>query len=259
MDTQPSRQAVNTQQIQFPNGNRALAVTTSPGTRAIDLVHALGISQPKALILIAGGTPKISEHNQPGLIQLFTNGIAHVAASFDAVIIDGGTQSGVMALMGQGVAQQQRKPTLLGISPAGMVTYPGKPADKSSGDEVPLEPNHTHFVLVKTDEWGGETETMYELAKVLSAGCPSLAVLVNGGPIAKNEVLLNVRQGRPVIVIEGSGRLADEIAGILHEQPPSISDPELSEITTNGDLHLFPLTGSAQELEQLTQRLLSGQ
>ncbi len=68
-----------------------------------------------------------------------------------------------------------------------------------------------------------------------------------------------MRQGRPVIVIEGSGRLADEIAGILREQPPSITDPELSEITTSGDLHLFPLAGSAQELEQLTQRLLSGQ
>lgn len=259
MDTQPSHQAVNTQQIQFPNGSRALAVTSSPGTRAIDLVQALGITRPKTLILIAGGAAKMSEPDQHSLIQLFTYGIAHVAASLDAVIIDGGTQSGVMAFMGQGVAQQQRKPTLLGISPAGMVTYPGKPADKSSGDEVPLEPNHTHFVLVETVEWGGETETMYELAKILSAGCSSLAVLVNGGPIAENEVLLNVRQGRPVIVIEGSGRLADEIAGILHEQPPSITDPELSEITTSGDLHLFPLAGSAQELEQLIQRLLSGQ
>ncbi len=61
MDTQPSHQAVNTQQIQFPNGNRALAVTSSPGTRAIDLVQALGITRPKALILIAGGAAKMSE------------------------------------------------------------------------------------------------------------------------------------------------------------------------------------------------------
>ena len=259
MDTQPSHQAVNAQQIQFPNGNRALAVIPSPVTRAIDVVHALGITQPKAVILIAGGAAKMSELSQPALIQLFTYGIAHVAASLDAAIIDGGTQSGVMALMGQGVAQQQHKLTLLGISPAGLVTYPGKTADKSSGDEAPLDPNHTHFVLVETVEWGGETETMYQVAKVLSAGCPSLAVLVNGGSIAKNEVLLNVRQGRPVIVIEGSGRLADEIAGILHEKLPSITDPELSEIITNGDLHLFPLSGSAQELERLTQRLLSGQ
>ncbi len=250
---------MNTQQIQFPNGNQALAVTSSPGTRAIDLVRALGIPQPRAVILIAGGAAKMSEHDQPGLIQLFTYGIAHLAASLDALIIDGGTQSGVMALMGQGVAQQQRKSTLLGVSPAGAVTYPGKPAGKTRGDEVPLDPNHSHFVLVETDQWGGETETMYELAAVLSQGRPSLAVLVNGGPIAKNEVLLNVRQGRPVIVIEGSGRLADEIAGILHEKPTSIPDPALSEITTNGDLHVFPLTGSAQELERLTQRLLSGQ
>lgn len=244
------------QEIQFPNGNRAQAVIPPVGTRATDLVQTLGIPQPKAVILIAGGAGRMDEQIHPNLIQLFTHGIAHVAASLGALVIDGGTQAGVMALMGQGMAEQQRRPTLLGVSPAGSVTYPGKSTDKTSSEEVPLDPNHSHFVLVETDEWGGETETMYELAKVFSQGCPSVAVLINGGAIAKNEVLHNVRQRRPIIVIEGSGRLADEIAWILHERPSSLSDPKLAEITTYGDLYLFPLTGSAKELEQLTQRLL---
>jgi len=175
------------------------------------------------------------------------------------LIIDGGTQAGVMAIMGQAVAEQQRRSTLLGVAPAGSVTYPGKSTKMSGNEAAPLDPNHSHFVLVETDEWGGETETMYELAKTLSAGRPSVAVLINGGPIAKREVLYNVRQRRSIIVIESSGRLADEIARLWQEKESSISDPQLAEIILHGDIHMFPLSGSAMELVQLTQRLLDRQ
>jgi hypothetical protein len=82
-------------------------------------------------------------------------------------------------------------------------------------------------------------------------------VLINGGSIAKSEVLHNVRQRRPIMVIEESGRLADEIARLWQEKPSSISDPQLTEIILHGEIHVFPLTGSATELVQLTQRLLA--
>ena len=103
---------------------------------------------------------------------------------------------------------------------------------------------------------------MYALADVLSQSCPSVAILVNGGSITKNEVLYNVRQRRPIVVVEGSGRLADKIAkawrkragGAAQGTPPT--DAQLAEIIAHGDLHLFPLTGSLQQLEQLLDRLL---
>ena len=259
MDTQPAHQAINRQEIHFPQGNRALAVISPSGTHISDIVQALGIPQPKAVIMIAGGASKMGEHVRPDLSQLFTDGIAQVAASNEALIVDGGTQTGVMALIGLGVSKQPQRPILLGISPAENVTYPGKSMHRSGSAEVPLDPNHSHFVLVESNEWGGETATMYELAKAFSQGCPSVAILINGGAITKNEVLYNVRQGRPIIIIEGSGRLADEVARILHEKSSFDSDSDLTEIITLGKLYLFPPTGSTLELEQLTQRLLDEQ
>jgi len=257
MDTLPPHQPFNKEVIRFSNGNQAQAVMPPINASATDLVHALGLPQPKALMMIAGGASNLDEHTSTELAPLFRDGIAAVAASLDALIIDGGTQAGVMALMGLGVAQQQHKATLLGVAPAGSITYPGKPPGKTSNHKVPLDPNHSHFVLVQTDEWGGETETMYALAHVLSQGCPSLAMVIDGGSISKSEVLHNVRQKRPIIIIEGSRRFADEIATMVHEKPPSLSDPVLAEIVADGDLYLFPLTRSTAELEQLARRLLN--
>lgn len=98
---------------------------------------------------------------------------------------------------------------------------------------------------------------MYALGQFLAAGRPSVAVLVNGGGIARNEVLYNVRQRRPIIVIEGSGRLADDIARLWREKSAFPSDDAaLAEIVKDGDLHLFPLTGTPEQLQQLLFDLL---
>jgi SLOG in TRPM, prokaryote len=259
MDTQPTTEAIIIQEISFPNGNRALAVIPSHSSPATDLVRALGIPKPRSLIMIAGGAAQMDEREHANLIRLFSDGIAHIAATRNALVIDGGTQSGVMELMGQGVAQQPQRPPLLGISPAENIIYPGKTVHPHTAEQIPLDPNHSHFVLVDSNEWGGETETMYELAKVYSQSCPSVAILVNGGAIAKNEVLYNVRQNRPIIVIEGSGRLADDIVEVLRSMSTLDSDLDLREIMKKGKLHVFPITGSTEEFEQFIQRLLDEQ
>ncbi len=257
MDTRPASQAMQKREIHFPNGNRAQAIFLPAGAHVTgDLLLTLGIQQPNAVIIITGGASEMDKQAYPDLARLFTHGIAQVAASTKALIIDGGTQVGVMAIMGQAVAGQRRRSTLLGVAPAWSVTYPGKATGMDDNKGVPLDPDHSHFVLVETAEWGSETETMYELAQALSRDCPSLAVLINGGSIAKNEVLYNVRQQRPIIVIEGAGRLADEIARLWREKPSSIPDPQLAEVILHGNVHVFPLTGPATELVQLTKRLL---
>ncbi len=249
---------MNKREIHFPNGNLAQAILPPAGTRATDLLDTLNIRPPNAVIIIAGGAFKMDEQVHPDLVRLFTRGIAQVAASARALIIDGGTHAGVMTIIGQAVAEQQRRTTLLGVAPAGSVTYPGQSTGIRGNEAVPLDPNHSYFVLVETGEWGGETETMYELAKALSAGRPSVAILINGGSIAKSEALHNVRQRRPIIVMEGSGRLADEIARLWQEKPSSIPDPQLAEIILHGNIHVFPLAGSTMELVQLAKRLLNG-
>jgi hypothetical protein len=58
---------------------------------------------------------------------------------------------------------------------------------------------------------------MFAFAAVLAARVPAVAVLANGGMISKKEVLSAVRHGITTVVIEGSGRLADQIARALHK------------------------------------------
>src|SRR5204862_2521449 len=111
-----------------------------------------------------------------------------------------------------------------------------------------LDPNHSHFVLVDGNEWGSETETLFELAAAFNV--PVLAILVNGGAIAKEELLQSVRRSWPVIVIEGSGRLADEVAA-WKKQPSQIEDPVLAEIVEAGDLRTFSITGALEDFERM--------
>lgn len=68
---------------------------------------------------------------------------------------------------------------------AGITHLPGA---AGSSDTVPLEAHHTDFVLVPSSEWGGETTTMFSLARVLRTRIPAIAVLANGGQISKKEV-----------------------------------------------------------------------
>jgi hypothetical protein len=238
---------IQPQEIVFPNNNVAKLVAASRGTPMVSLIEPLGISPPKNLILLIGGADKLDEKLTSRLTQLFSRGIARAAADAEALIIDGGTQAGVMQIMGQSIVDRGRKSSLLGVAAAGKVTYPGGPSVPSN-DSAPLDPNHSHFVLVDGKEWGSETETLFELAAAFNV--PVLAILVNGGAIAKDELLQSVRQNWPVIVIEGSGRLADDVAA-LKKQPSQIEDPVLAEIVEEGDLRVFPITGALEDFERM--------
>ena len=257
MNMHSGRQAINMKNIVFPNGNSARTVFSSVGINVHDLLPVLNIPVYDSLIMLVGGASLMDGKLYPNLENLFTHGIAHLAAMHKALIIDGGSQAGVMELMGKGIAAQQHRSPLLGVSPAGVVSYPGQSSHIMVDDErVPLDPNHSHFVLVETHEWGGETETMYQLAQLYAQGRPSVAMVVNGGAIAKKEILYNVRQKRPIILFTGSGRAADEIAALWQEKPSSFSSPDLAEIVQHGNIHLFPSTGAETELVQLVQSLL---
>jgi len=240
---------IQPQEVVFPNNNRAKLVAAPLGASASSVIEGLGISAPKNLILLIGGADRLDEKLSNRLTQLFSRGIARAAADAEALIMDGGTQVGAMAIMGQGVSDRGRKISLLGVAPAGKVTYPGGPAAPAgSEDSAPLDPNHSHFVLVEGKEWGSETGTLFEIAAVFNV--PVLAILVNGGMVAKDELLQSVRRGWPVIVIDGSGQLADNVAALV-KQPPEIDDPVLAEIIVEGDLRLFPISGALEDLERM--------
>ncbi len=273
-------------EITFPNGNRATLVEATVGQDPEEILRALGLEQPKALLMIAGGADSLGEDVAVRLRQLFSRGVARAALAAEALIIDGGTQAGVMELMGQGVADRGRKTPLLGVAPTGKVTYPGGPAEGSINGGAALDPNHSHFVLVEGKAWGDETETMFALAKALSARAPDppkedgqaatdsnqedakaslpvVMVVAGGGNVTPGEALSCVRQGWPLLVIQGSGGFADKIAEEyakrrawlqklaevnpdpnaepVPQNPPFIADDALAEIVSDGTLSFFSL------------------
>lgn len=85
---------------------------------------------------------------------------------------------------------------------------------------------------------------------------PVVTILANGGAIAKAEVLYSVRQGWPILVIAGSGRLADEIAGLIHEDHEFIEDPAMAEIIEEGAIYTYDIEGPIEGMERLVIRLL---
>ncbi len=266
MDTVQSIQAIppsQAKEILFLNGNRALSVTTAAHKPAADVLKILGIQQPKALLMVVGGASKLDDSLNTRLKFLCNLGIARVATEAEAAIIDGGTQAGIMELMGQAVAERGHQSILLGVAPSGTVTYPGGPADGPPSQSAPLDSNHSHFVLVEGDKWGDETSMMYKLADELGKNIPVITILVDGGEIAKHEAWQTVQRRWPLIIIKGSGRTADAIATLWENKntqwrndASSSLTPELAEIIDKGDIHLFPLNGTIEQFEELLKQLL---
>ncbi len=240
--------------ITFENGNRAVVVTAPRGASAQTILDALGIASPRAVILLFGGAAGLDDSCKAHLETLFAEGVASVAAELGALIIDGGTQSGVMAMMGEAVAARPRTCQLLGIAPKGKITHPAIAGASAVSDGASLEPNHSYFVLVESNEWGGETPKMLELARAFNA--PIVAILVNGGAIAADEALQSVRNGWQLLVIEGSGRFADELSAALRDGQRAKS-VEVSEIVRSGRVALFHVDGTASTLKIKLRRMFS--
>jgi predicted Rossmann-fold nucleotide-binding protein len=239
--------------ITFDNGNHAVVVTAPRDTDAQAILKALDLAQPHALIMVFGGAKGLDDSRRGRLAELFSDVIAPAAAELGALVIDGGTQSGVMAMMGEAVARNGRRSQLLGIAPAGKVTYPGGPSEAGIVDGAPLEPNHSHFILVESDKWGGETGTMFELARALNVVVATM--LINGGPIAGGEALQSVRNGWQLLVVEGSGRFADELSAAVRDGQFAKST-EVSEIARSGRVTLFQVDNPVEKLRDELRRIL---
>ena len=247
-------QEIKKESILLPN-KRAVAVFPAADASAADIIAALDLQPHKTVILIMGGADNIDEKLGPRLIQLFSRGIARAAANANAVIIDGGTQSGVMAMMGQGVADRGCKCSLIGVTPKALVSYPGSTVTSTS---VNLDPNHSHFVLVEGSDWGSERATIFNLVGALTGNAPGVAILANGGANARDEAVQAVRQNLPLIVIEDSGGLADEIATAWKARPALPDDPAMAEIIADGRIEFHLLNNSIEGAERLILRELRG-
>ncbi len=179
-------------------------------------------SEADAFVILSGGASRMSEDHQRQLLAMF-EALSLVAKGGHRIAVgDGGTQAGIMEAAGHARRKSGNAFPLIGVAPLREIPPRGK---------TPLDPNHSHVVAVDNpsapaqDSWGSETETMYWLFAKLAEGRPSVTIVANGGGITLTEVESNVRAGRPIILIEGSGRAADALVSLLRKT--QVSDAEI--------------------------------
>ncbi|WP_421654429.1 hypothetical protein [Leptothermofonsia sp. ETS-13] len=222
--------------ICFPEGTTAIA-RLHETTEHLDLLLCeLGLKGPCPVIVLVGGANGLRHYHIARLHTLFVHVLAPLAESLGAVVLDGGTDTGVMRMMGNAHRQIKSTFPLIGVLPAGLATLPGELPPFP--DAAPLEPNHTHFMLVPGSCWGDECIWLSKIASVLCQGAPSMTVLVNGGEITWKDALESVRANRTIVAIAGSGRAADTLAMALQGED---LDHRAQEIVASGLLQAADL------------------
>ena len=191
-------------------------------------LEAAGLPSPGPVVVVVGGAGRMDAAELRRLTPLFTEGLAPAIEKVGAVAVDGGTDAGVMRLLGDARQASSASFPLVGVAAEGTVCLPGAASDAHNAN---LEPHHTHFVLVPGDQWGDESSWISATASDLAGEAPSLTLLVNGGDIAYRDAALSVEAGRPLLVIRSSGRAADEIATAIRGEP---SDPRAHQIVRSG-------------------------
>jgi hypothetical protein len=189
--------------------NSASAIQISDSTNLLSTLEKLGLQEPQPVIVLVGGASNMTEESLNRLQPVFVRVLAPLAEKLGAYVVDGGTDAGVMRLMGQARAAISAKFSLIGVAPAEKVKHPNLPSSTTARQT--LEPNHTHFLLTPGSIWGDESSWLARAATALSGGLPSIAILINGGETALKDLTENLRVGRLVVALAGSGRLADEL------------------------------------------------
>lgn len=221
---------------EFADGLVARAMEVDDAAALPAAVSALGLDPPRPTVTVVGGAGGLDETSLENLRSIFLTGIVPVLQQYNAAAVDGGTLSGVMRLIGETRAQLGASFPLVGVAAAGTVRLPDRPA-RPDVDTV-LEPHHTHFIIVPGDEWGAESPWIAQTTTVLAGGGPSVTVLINGGEIAYADVERSVQALRRVVVVAGSGRTADAIAGALVGK---ISDDRAERLAGTGLIDTVPL------------------
>lgn len=230
----------------------------APEAPAGGVVAALGLSVGRPVIVVNGGADEPSTDTAAWLPTAMSE-VATAAVERAATLVTGATDVGVFALLGAALGRVGADYVCLGVAPAALTTWPGKPDDgAAAASVVPLEAHHTHFVAVEAARWGDEMPLMMGLASRCGAGMPSVAVLAGGGAVAAREVRAHLDVERPVIVLEGSGRLADRLAGIV--RGTQAVTRELAGIAARRDLlEVCDPAGEPSALGTLVRRRLDGE
>jgi hypothetical protein len=227
--------------ITFDSGKTVPAIQIPLASEPDGLDDLLGLPACQGTVAVVGGAvgfdaPEYEPQRQAAFRIL--QGVAALAVRKKLVLVDGGTPYGVMRLLGRACSELEvDPPPLVGVAPLGQVRWPG--CSPGLCGETELDAFHSAFVLVETDQWGAEAEMLAAVAHKLAPGRPTVELLINGGGVTRQDAAAFLRRGGNLVVLEGSGRFADELAAVVRAGHGS--DPGLAALLSSGRIHVKPL------------------
>ena len=181
---------------------------------------------PAALgIRLAGGCSNMSQAERDGMLGFFASGLA----GFSGLLSSGGTREvspdGMLIPMVTDVppllaAQSPGKVlTISSVPRTGDLRLVGESRLVLSADHTLLPNPGVHMIIVVQSEtgfpleWDGDLDTYFKLfhSLVVDGLWKFGMVVYNGGGVTKKEAERAMMLGWPVILVEGSGRMADEL------------------------------------------------
>jgi hypothetical protein len=204
-----------------------------------EAITALGLRVRTPVMVVVGGASQINDADFDRIRSLFKYVLAPVAQKVGATVIDGGTDTGIMRLMGEARALIDGTFELVGVAPRCLTLLPGVPP--VGGEEISLELNHTHFIGVPGNTWGDESLALAKLATLVSMGMPSVTIIINGGKITLIDALYNADAGRELWVISGTGRTADRLSAVVNGD---LEDSQLQYLVDTGLVKVYELEKS---------------
>jgi hypothetical protein len=242
----------------FRNGHAARAIdfdeyipeATDEGDAAIvpDLPGLFGLPSGRPVLVLVGGATGLKQEAAQRLKPLFEDVLAPLCERLQLAVLDGGTDCGVMRLLAEARARANVTFPLIGVVPGECVCLPGE--DRADG-RAPLEPTHTHFIFIPGRDWRLQAWWLSACATAFAGGAPSLTVLANGGEISAYDVVHSQYAGRPVLAIEGSGRLADQLASALRTHSDDPRAQALAELKLGWSVDISDRAGFAATVEHI--------
>jgi hypothetical protein len=175
---------------------------------AARLLAVLGLAQGAQPVILVCGGAKLGPREEQRCREALGPAVRDAAFAAAAVVVDGGTDAGVMRVVGRArAAAPSAIQVLVGVAPRSKVALPGE-----DRDGVAVEPHHTHAVLTPGTEFGDERGTLFDMTAALAGPHNVAVVLAGGGTEARNEALEAVRRGWPLLVLAGTGDTADAVA-----------------------------------------------
>jgi hypothetical protein len=232
--------------IEFGEGKFSPAMRIGPEDDPTAIIERFGLITPRPTIFITGGASQMSDDDIERTREIVYDGIAYFAETHNLTVIDGGTEAGVMQMIGEARKSRGYKFPLIGVCPESKVSYPGY---QNPAQEAVLEDGHSHFVLIDSPEWGDESQMIVNLTRAIAAGQPMIGILINGGKIAERDVYLATTQGDnrvPILVLDGSGRTATNIANAF--KTGQAASDIIKAIIAGGDIKLTAINDGKEAM-----------